>query len=493
MENILKLDALPQRIEANESYAYEIYLGANNSSQMVARPDNPGGTIRVHVPYDGNTSLPIRSAMTICNDLSQNSILTPETAHIGWLAVSKPRDWQAAHREVVGLETMEAVRIPLKGDPIILPEDWISDRLCAVSQLDYRPAPPRYFPVSLDLQIWDSASDHSDFDRRIPGGVSTVKSGSELLRILDAQMLQGGALMIDLEISVTLPADISPEELTVKLKKLEINWLVVPDTQELYIIDQDRQTLVDWWYNPEQGTIEASNVLLTPRDPVFGSNMRPYRVNLSLILRQASRVVLQGELSGCLQLEAAGLLLSGRQVAWMDVIGNRRDEHLYPTTTFRADFEADLNSKFLNRKAAIYRQWAFPGVAFSPARLNDVLTTLSDLGYQVKQNEIVNGHEATGVENSPTFARISGTREVVRKDQPPVKMILDVWMVRLHPSQTEHEVTDERGTVRTTLITSDLYIQVRGWANCSGSLLAADMDHLMALLKPRLLSIATNR
>lgn len=488
--------AQPQSIEVVETYQYQITLGSNPTCQLSSAQDNPIALVRVKVPYDGYQHFPVSSARSVIDDLGAFNDTTPGQAVIGWLGISEPYDWLIGRRESDGLEFIEPVKVLLRDEHLLSPQDWVSDSQVCLNEHEYTPAKPRYSPVMLEMKIWDSTSDHTVYNQQALEAVSKAKNSVEIIKLLSGEMLQGGVFVMDLFIEMMLPSDINPAEIQPDMTRLGLNWVVIPQPEELLIYDWSQGKRVEWRYNPDTGMIEIPNIKLTPTEAARGSNLRPYRANLSLIIRQASKVILESEMKGSLAVDVNGLLLSGRQVAWMDTTGRRVDakELVRMKTVLKAGFEIDLNHLFLNRQAVAYRQWVLPGVVLTPARLDDLAGALSDLGYELKREDTPAGNLAPGDNlEKPVFGHVAGERWEVQKDREPVHLAIDLWAVQVAPSQTEHEVTGSQGTVRTTLTTSDLLISACGRSSCQGSFLASDLDRLMAILKSRLMSIATHR
>lgn len=488
--------ARPESIEVMETYQYQVSIGMNSTCQLAQVVDNPAGIVRTEIPYDGFKALPVKSAQTLKEDLSAYDPDTPHQAVAGWLGISEPYDWLVGRREGDGLEFIEPVKIWLRSPLFHSPEDWVSDRFVCLNEHTYTPATPRYFPVNVDLKIWDSTSDHFAFHRRLADEVAKVRTSAEMIRLLGGDMLQGGVFVMDMDIQVLLPADLDPQNLTVQLSSLNLDWVSIPLPGEVSVFDWERSRKLEWCYQPDDSTIEVSNIPLSAQAPARGTNLRPYRASLSFIIKQASQVILQSEITGRLAVDVNGWLLSGRQVSWMDATGKRVQDldKIHTQTRLAASFDVDLNHLFMNRQAVIYRQWMLPGVPLTPARLDDLAGALSDLGYELTLDEkplmnLVEKQEA----DRPVFGRVSGSRWDVRPHLEPIQMTVDLWAVQIAQSQTEHEVTSSQGTVRTTLATSDLFISACGRSNCQGSVLAGDLDRLMVVLKSRLMSIATQR
>lgn len=488
--------ARPQSIEVVETYQVQITLGNNPTCQLSGAQDNPNGLVRVTVPYDGYQHFPISSARSVIEDLGAFDPATPSQAVIGWLGISEPYDWLFGRRESDGLELIEPIKVLLRDERLLSPQDWVSDSQMCLNEHEYTPAKPRYSPVNLKMKIWDSTSDYYVVVKQALEAASKARNSVEIIQLLSGEMLQGGVFMMDMTIEMMLPSDINPAEIQPDVTRLGLNWVVIPQPEELKIYDWGLEKYVEWRYNPDAGMIEMPNMKLTPAEPARGSNLRPYRANLSLVIRQASKVILESEMKGSLALEVNGLLLSGRQVAWMDTTGRRVDarEIVRMKTVLKAAFEIDLNHLFLNRQAVAYRQWVLPGVVLTPARLDDLAGALSDLGYELKKEDTPAAGMSPGDNpEKPVFGHVAGERWEVQQDWEPVNVAIDLWAMQVAPSQTEHEVTGSQGTVRTTLTTSDLLISARGRSSCQGSVLAGDLDRLMAILKSRLMSIATHR
>ena len=517
--NIAYVNAKPESVLVREAYTYEIKIRANPDTQLVDipdHPDRPRGEISIEMPYDGHTYFPAESARRMKEGAEITSGISALSGQIGWLALSRPLDWEREWKSPEGMDLLP-VQIPLLDEYIRDPDMWGMDELRAVSQHEYQPESPDFIPVQVEMRVSDTAQDSLESftkTRRDIQKGQDIKGVSDLLKTLNGEPLQGGQLVIDIEVTAFLPAILAQEDVQVIVDELELKWPTIAPNWQLSISElkpDGSEENIDWRYDPDNQSIEMCSLSAFPRDPDEGAPLIPYRCNLRICLNFPGQVVSQDELEGRVRMRLGGCLLSGRQAGWLDAGGRRitADGEMFTVeTTLSARFVATLSDRFRYRRTAVYRQLYFPGVMLSPTRLDDIAAALRDIGYEIK--DLGTGRRkpvenpglihidlkgsGDGVGGSIEVGSVLATRVETSPDRDPAILEIQVWAIPVAaaPTRSEREIP-EGGMVSTEWGTSDLILQVRGKMVGSGSLLSLDSDLLMTNLKNRFTAVADLR
>lgn len=506
LSHIIHVNAIPKKINVREIYSYFLRIGANPETYLLNDADNkenqPHGEILIEVPYDGYTYFPIESA----EDSSVFITGSDTVGQIGWFALGKPLDWEGDWSPQADIEELIAVKIPLGGDQITETSDLTADRLCAVLSHTYQTEPPRYIPVNVDMQVFESNVDNN---LQTPQELMYKSPDQQkLLENLVAKPISGGQLIIVLNISAMIPVVFIDQEnkpIHVTIEELGLYWPNLVSWSQLQIhqwIDGKFEKK-SWRYNPEKKAVQIQNLQMSSESAIKRSVLAPFETKLYLTLNVPGKLVREGLLDGWVNIRLDNLLLSSRGTAWMDSRGvrvdksenSRSENRINVHTELKANFSAYLDEKFQQRNSTVYRQWYFHGTSYTPSRLEDIAYSLRDLGYEIKadskpshkfENEKNKTNNVVGV--------VQGERYFIQKDQQPKLMKIQIWAIPVSPAETrvEREIP-EGGTVSTQLPTSDMIIQVRGQIDGSGNILALDLERLMINLKNRLMAVADLR
>ena len=518
---IVYVNARPESVLVREAYCYEIKIRANPDTRLVDQPDHPDrprGEISVEMPYDGHACFPAESARLIRGSADRGAGDLELSGQIGWLALSRPLDWEREWKSPEGMDLLP-VQIPLLDEHIQDPDMWGMDELRAVNRHEYRPENPDFTPVQVEMRVSDTAQDSLDpflktRDDLLKG--QNISGVSDILKKLNGDPLQGGQLVIDVAVTVFLPSILARQVNRVIIDELELNWPTIASDWQLGIFavaptPEREEEKVEWRYDPDHQTVEVHSLTAHVRPSDVGVPFEPYRCNLRIRLYVPGGVVSQDELEGKVRLRLDGCLLSGRQAAWLDASGRRMDtdEGMFTVETLiEGRFNATLSDRFRFRRTAAYRQLNFPGVMLSPTRLDDIAAALRDIGYRLSdlsnmRTKLVDNpallqikadQRSDGGGWSIEIGSVVANRIVTSPDQDPAVLAIQVWAVPAAPAATRRErEIPEGGLVATEWGTSDLILQMRGTMDGSGSMLSLDMDRLMINLKNRFGAVADMR
>jgi hypothetical protein len=470
------VNAYPASVQAREVYSYKVEITANPDTSST---DSPQGHVQVRLPYDGFQHFSLEEAKRLKQQIVNRSDPTIQ-GRIGWLAVSPPLDWEHDWSRPTGAEVIP-VQVPLRGEKFSETQ-WTSDQMCSVARHTYSPASLHFWPLNIEMQVFDDIS------------VPEAETLRDYLSLLKSGNVQKGQLIIDLTITVLIPAVLARDDVHVWLEILELNWPVIAperqlDVQQLRPPGHEDQTpvKVTWRYNPDRRVVQICKVQARRDEPDEGSPLVPFKCDMRFFLRVPGQIVNQDELKGSVRLRLDGILLSGREVGWLQVSGHRttgQNQLIHQQTHLKAVFSAWLSDQFKYRRTTTYRRWCFSGVRLSADRLDDVAAALRDLGYQVK-SPVLAEDGATGT--------LAASRPDVTPDGDPTLLQLEVLAERAPAAQTRRVREMEGVLITTEIETSDMVIHVRGQMRGPISMIALDLERLMTTLKGRFAAVADLR
>ena len=496
----LLIRAFPQKIEVKERYRYHLLLAANADTLPVGKPE---GKIRVIIPFDGAEHFPRSTA-----DFLSRYAPEEAQAQVGWLALGLPLNWDQDWGRPIGAEILP-VRIPLKEKGMKTPEGWWRDTRRAVVGDIFEVPLPRFWPLELTLQVFDSQQASLESLEEYLQWHRILWSSKE--RREDWENLKETPLFWEFTVTVWIPNILTRDNLLVEVQALRLKWPTVAASGELSVFVSSLSTHegkksggkdeepTPWWgrlhrgswrYNLDQQAIEIQGFTLMPESTgrMEGSPLQPYRAKIYLALHTLGPVITADELTGELQVRIEGLLLSGREAIWLDGSGRHASKaplHLY--TDLEAEFEAYLSDQFAIRRNAVYQQWHFPGVSMEENRLTQIAAALSDLGYRVHSRAL---HEDDGVKSGV----LSAERWVSGPEGGVVHLELEIQVEGMGQSTTTHKRNIPGGLeVITERKTEDLRVHVLGWVSGPGMLLTSDLARLFKTLSIRLEAVADIR
>ena len=470
------VNAYPASVQAREVYSYSVEITANSNTSST---DSPQGHVQVRLPYDGFQHFTLEEAERLKQQIVNRSDPTIQ-GRIGWLAVSPPLDWEHDWSRPTGAEVIP-VQVPLRGEKFSETQ-WTSDQMCSVVRHTYSPASLHFWPVNIAMQVYDDIS--------VPEGTL-----QDYLSLLKSGKVQEGQLIIDLTITALIPAVLARDDIHVWLETLELAWPVIApawqlDVQQLPPRGRENQApdQVTWRYNPDRRVVQVCKVQARRDEPDEGSPLVPFKCDMRFFLRVPGQIVSQDELKGSVRLRLDGILLSGREVSWLQVTGHRitgQNQLVHQQTYLEVGLSAWLSDQFKHRRATTYRRWCFSGVRLSADRLGDVAAALRDLGYQIVKSPVLAEDGATGT--------LAASRPAVTPDGDPTLLQLEVLAERMSAAQTRREREMEGVRITTEIETSDVVIHVRGQMRGPISMIALDLERLMTALKGQFAAVADLR
>jgi hypothetical protein len=488
------VDIIPERIQAQETYVYEVEISANPDTRLIEQKSE----ITVEVPYDGYRHLSRDVVRRLKDEIV--SLTSTNNGHAGWIALSHPLDWESDWSRNIGVEK-SPLRIPLKHGKIIGEKLWTSDEYRAILHQSYKTDDLRFRPVAIDLRVLDD----------ITGSAQSLEQYLELLELYGSGE---GQLSLNLEISTLLPAVLAREDVHVIVERIQIHWPTIPppDQIALYLMEQTPGARFSaeekkWRYNPDEKSIEIEGIPTKKLNRQADSPLVPFRCLLNFVMMSPSEAITQSVLSGEVKISIENLLISGREVALMNVNGYRRDIENCPKLRQRsvivAKTKAYLGDQLSKRRTATYRHWVFPGVDISEIRTSDLAAALRDLGYRTKHKNLEKGeiepspegdNKVNASNDAASIVHVEGHKLGTFPNGDFVQLTIDARLKSTDQDQTRREREISDGTIISTEFkTRNLILDIFAWMEGPGSLLDLDLEDLMLILQDRFSVVAELR
>jgi hypothetical protein len=515
----IQVDVYPEHIEAQEIYFYQIEVSDRSQVHLA---DDPRGEIRLQVPYDGFEYFTLDAAHTLKEQLVDVGP-GPVNGQIGWLAICPPLDWEHDWSRPAGADTVP-VYISLRSENLVRDEQWTADEVRAIVQYNYIPDDLPFWPVSIEMHVYDDAA--------VP--VENLRDYLDLLARPKETQDGEEQLVIDLIVTAFIPTVLCTEHpaAAVRIELLKLAWptIAMPWQVQIYQNTGHGDALsydqpVAWRYNPDLGTVEVYNVLARRDEPETGSPLTPHHCELRLVLRGASQVICQEELLGAVRLRVEEVLLSGCEATWLAASGPQaassntsvlsrllaafrsktsacqpeKCQAVRRHTLLQAGFVAGWRERLEHRRRATYRRWRFPGVGLSLDRLADIAAALRDLGYQV-QKQTLEEDGASGLLTATRMATLPTclpeepqewqghiiSRAAPHAASERARLRLVIVAERTAPIRIRRErETPEGVRISAEIETNDLILHARGHTQGLANIIARDMEQLMVMLKKR--------
>jgi hypothetical protein len=483
----------PKTIDAVEKYAYDIIVSAEPDTA----PKAAVGTVEIEFPFDGAEHFPRKEAERL-RGLLGDWEGAPGKALIGWLAISYPLDWAQDWTRLPGVD-MTPVISSLKDNITSGFDDWISDRFRAELVHEYIPSDLPFWPVEIEMQVRDNLNLEMD----------TYK---EYLMWVRSRGVGEGEIVLKLIVKAFLPAVLAHDNVRVKLDALTINWpTIAPDWQiEPHFITPDgddklKMITPKWRYDPDHCQVEFPEQLHCYRNrQVPGTLLVEYIGEMWMVLRLPGRVVRQDDLTGrvCIQIE--NMLISGREIAWLDASGQgdgRAKKILHQSTHLDINFTIKLKEQLRVRTNHTERRWVFPGVTLTDNRLHDVVSALRDMGYAITAEKMVTPKADTDKEKETEQESsqglqglVSAQRLTMLQNRAPSQIHLKLELKQPKSTNTNRQRSISEGMlVSTEFDTGDLLVSVDGTYTGLGSVMDMDLDRLMVILGERFEAVAELR
>lgn len=477
------VDAVPEKIIAQEQYTYEITISAFPDTEF----KQAKASIELDVPYDGDRCFSKDAVHNIEEEPFHSNEHEHVSGFIGHLALGAAYNWETDLSRPAQ-PTIYPIEIPLQmGD--FNQEQWDTDEWRAKVTEEYSLEDLHFPPIEIEIELFDDpiSSPATPFEEFIQQRLKNNKLE--------------GAMVFDFVIRIPLPQMVERKGISVLLEELELAWLTIAAPWQMsWFIQETRdgkERFVEksWQYDTKRCAIFLENIpterqVNDAQSPLayYKSHLRMLMILPGLFVPGESNII-NSNLNGKVKVRIDNLLLSGREIAWMGADGylSKKDPpKLILQTEILAQFSAMLAERFPNRSLTTYRQWIFPGVDLTDARASDVAAALLDLGYRLR--DMGNGQTIIPNRSNDTLESARMVAEKIdqmseRNERASLK--IEIQIKRIATATTERKREFKGMILSTNLSTSDLMVQLRGTIGIAGSLLDRDTAQLMKLLSKR--------
>jgi hypothetical protein len=471
----------PPLLFVEENYSFSLTVMENSQYNQY----EPTGRIELRIPYDGLWGFTHRMYDAVTRRASDN--LDPVS--VGYLSISEPppaldapsHDWR---------KTRINIELPVTHDsPTSAPrriERLIADRYRCVLSDEYQPPKPRLHPLEVSIAIYDE-----------------LASGS-IENYLDSRLHvnhQYHGLQLQFTCGVTLPAEQAETYAPgVILKSLSLNWPVVPDRDKLSIEVRNAAAqweAGEWLYNPSKQAIEVYNVPMRGRRTDTDVSWIPYLADLRFGISMPGDLYEVSTLTGEIEVEIDGLLLSGRQFA---LIYHRDDEpsieRVRYITRIKGDLTIFVDSSFRRRSIATYWKMLFDGIELESARADDLIAALNDQGYEITRQRWQEERDERGISRLRRYWIECARWEEAEGGYSHLQILLERGPAR--SIDWEEEIPGggkdrSGGRLRTNIPDEQIVVHIRGRTRGSSSTLTHGIRMLQHRLKHVFYSLAVGR
>ncbi len=414
----------PKSIKISEKYFYE--ADAINqfmrTKQENNQPKDAEGSLEITVPYDGEKHV---TRQTLDDIQRQSAAVWHEsdaTVRIGYLSFASYGRADLEGKANFPLEHDSLpVDLPIKGPDLPLitdkgqAEELLHDRYRWQLKQTYTPKPPPSPPVKLTIQSYDEAQadeshrrltnflDKSERAKRDPK--SKAPTAAEQQWIVEALTQQENLqqeLTFDFHITLQLANNLAKEDKSnlPKLDRIAIRWPVAVAADQVVLElgekkpggPEESSPQVFYVHAKEgPGTLEWRNVgLQLPKDKDLPEK-GPYTYtfpNMRLRVKQPGELYQVSTLQGTLEVKLPKFALSGLQVQFFDVRGQKSEPQPETQSQITVDFTIGLKDYAAGKALTLYQQFQFEGIRLDRSRAADIQALFAELGLTTRVAEL---------------------------------------------------------------------------------------------------------
>jgi hypothetical protein len=383
------------------------------SSNPTRESGEPAGRIEVAIPFDGRDYFTRQAAADVESALGGQSGDGAERAVIGHLLLA---DHTRTDLRTIMQQHNNAGVIPIE---VPIPDSLdklTDDRHTCVIAYDYQPQAAEFYPIWLNVQLYDpdSVQLHA-VDLLAQGG--HIDLGHAIDYLMRTARFTGG-LEMSITVSLAIPVGQGAPEPLPKVKLVSVDWPVITSLESVQLERDTTQAEREAMsiqrtgpvpeeiphpirYNPDQGRLEWESIPMHPGEAHEGSpGARIYHsAEMRLNIRHPGELFPTAELFREQRLtmhadvEVDGYLLSGLEAWLFDATGNWQgrppQEEVWTrppgrqpwqpklTTRIGIDTEFYVTDEFAKREFRPYQQYVFDGVIPDERRITDILTVLN--------------------------------------------------------------------------------------------------------------------
>lgn len=474
VEKTIYVRARPEIVQLTETYFCNQEISRNPSTIM---GQAPSGQIKIVVPYDGHQYFTIQAYKDVKQQVGANIKRDPVKALIGHLLLANYG--RTSLKETLALSNRYGsvpLLVPVSGNDIIDADHLRSDQFASAITHSYTPHWPEVTPVTIDMELLDEDT------LSLPSVEISTKEGAKHLGNVVAQIAQQVSfrrnLLFIIQVTLNLPRNFIQDGLNPKITRVSLGWPTITSFRALNVFVEDIQpdTELPLKYNPSNCSLEWGNVTMDVSEMPTGAELQTYTSKkMYLLIDQPGELYQRIALSGCVEVEIPGQLLSGTQ-ARVYGGGGKLIENLKPELTTRiiTDLNLILDDSFARRTRSPYQHLHFDEVIPDEMRIADIKTALADQGFRITQDvSLLHGHDEL-----KHFI-------LARRPQGPDTMKLWVFIDgKRYTTQRQTQISGGQ-TYTSTFESGEIKIYMRGELTGDSRDLVKEMNTLQVVLRDR--------
>lgn len=389
--------ALPEAVRITETYRYQQIIARNPVQDSVGAPQ---GELKVTVAYDGQRSFTRQAWLDARGQgLKEGKDGQDQQALIGHLALANTSRTRLAEAlDLHGQFNTAPIQIPVADAMLERLGDLVDGQHAWEAAVAYEVDEPPTWPIRLTLLVRDEKSAGSQLeaaDTHSPS-ISTQDLAAAIARHLTTRQ----DLSLLLRVRVDLP-DAGDAAVAPVVSKVRVGWPRFTSLRSFRLENEDNpQEPFDYRFDAVSRSLEWFKVPMTPAKNVTTTGLRAFfSPAMALTIELPSDLYVeiprdeqssgppgaQSEmLAGDVEVEVAGLLLSGLQARLFDGTGRLVDKPpLHLKTLLKTSYQVNLDDVFAKRTLWPRQRLYFDQVIPDDLRVLDVKTALADRGFRV--------------------------------------------------------------------------------------------------------------
>jgi hypothetical protein len=318
-ERIVYARARPEKIKFTERYYYTQEISRNSTTKSGQEPE---GKIEVVVPYDGYKYFTRHAGNDVELQLGEDPLPDHVDAQIGHLLLADyGRTDLGQSLDLDDRWGSVPLCVPVVSSEIDRAEQLHEDRHSCKITYEYVPTQPEVIALGLIIETSD------DIINEMSDEKDAHLSDRDRINKRFGQLNQRRPLHLLIQARLTISDKCVPADGKYPtIKRIGLNWPTITSVHalKLHVEDLDPKPADTLIYNPEQGRLEWTNIPLKSEaeEKAAESNLRTYRSPLMrLQIEQPGELYKQNKLTGLVELEIPGSLLSGLKVHVADANG----------------------------------------------------------------------------------------------------------------------------------------------------------------------------
>lgn len=393
--------ALPSEIRIEETYPYvarvrsvpQVLLPPHQSGEVGPAPAE--GLIEVCVPYDGQRFFGPRAVRDVSHH-SLSSVALDEGelhAQVGHLIVRQYGRIKLAGSDLLALDGVVPVSIPVRGDLLAAGGELSAGRKEARVRLTYEPERPHTPPLHVTMAVSDEEALY-EIQRQLQAAekVGDLKGVQRLWAELARQMGRKAefapALRLSFDVQLELPATVglADDPDPPQLKLLWLRWPGVPSYRRVQLFVEDHAGQMQphpLSYEPTSGRLQWGGLRFLPPPGETSNGFYNYHApRMILQVREPGELLGAGELAGNVVVEIPRLF-SGLELQYFDALGESYPVNIRATSRLEMALGLDVEDCFNRRRFSPYHYLQFPGVQLNQMRLGDIIAQLESIQFTV--------------------------------------------------------------------------------------------------------------